>query len=603
MSNNCAALPISFGRFRAIWHVDFEFRFDANHCPIPVSMFAKEHRSGAEVFMRRSELLACRRAPFDVESPDVLMTGYSLVAELSCFHALDWPAPRHGVCTYIETAALINGADIIGMTERRPKLLEACDLFSIQHPHMSAERKDEIHAIILNRESYDENDWRAIEELNRIDVLINIPLLATLASLIDLPVALSRVRYSAAVAAMEMRGLPVDVGYLGRVQACWPEIRRHYIDRDDEFHLYDDNGSFRQDRFASLIDARGWVWPQTETGKPDLKSSTLGKQAKKHPELKRLQRLRDCISELRLGAFLNTVGADGASRCPIMPFWTRSGRNQPQGRGKAFLLSLPSWVHGFTKPPEGWGVCSLDFAGQEIGLGAGLSGDPRLIEDFCSGDPHIRFAIRAGLAPPGASKDTHGPAREQVKPVVHGVAYGMSKYGAAATTGKSLLWAADALAAHRHAYPIFYQWQQDVMTQALFDQRIVSPFGWPMAVHAGTKRRTLLNYTQQSAGADCLRIATVAAHEAGIRLLAPSHDSLWIAAPLHELDDAIGATAQLMERAGRAVAGIRIPVDVSAVVRWPQCLGDMRKPNAKGEAMWREIEGLINGGLRQEKRA
>jgi DNA polymerase-1 len=601
MSYNYVALPGSFDGFQAIWHIDFEFRFDANHCPIPVSLFAQEHRTGEAMFLRRRELLARRRAPFNT-GPDVLVTGYSLVAELSCFQALGWPAPRHGLCTYIEAAAAINGADIVGLTERRPKLLEAASLFNILHPEMSLERKDEIHAIILNQVNYSENDWRAIEDLNRVDVLINIPLLGTLAPIVDLPVALSRVRYSAAVAAMEARGLPVDAGYLDQVRACWPELRRHYIDRDDEFHLYDDNGSFRQDRFAALIGARNWIWPQTETGKPDLKSATLGKQCKKHPELKRLQRLRDCVAELRLGAFLNTVGADGASRCPIMPFWTRSGRNQPQGRDKAFLLSLPSWSHGFISPRRGWGVSCLDWSGQEIGLGAGLSGDPHMIEDFRSGDPHIRFAIRVGLAPAGASKDTHGPAREQVKPVVHGVAYGMSKHGAAATTGKSLLWAADALGAHRHAYPIFYQWQQDVMTQALFDQRIVSPFGWPMAVHAGTKRRTLLNYMQQSSGADCLRIAAIAAHEAGIHLLAPSHDSVWIAAPLDDLDDAVATTIRLMERAGEAVAGIRIPVGKPTIVRWPQRLGDVRKPDAKGQALWLEIEGLVTGGLREERR-
>ena len=49
MSCNSAGLPTSFDRFRAIWHVDFEFRQDNNHLPVPVAMFAKEHRTGAEI--------------------------------------------------------------------------------------------------------------------------------------------------------------------------------------------------------------------------------------------------------------------------------------------------------------------------------------------------------------------------------------------------------------------------------------------------------------------------------------------------------------------------------------------------------------------------
>jgi hypothetical protein len=35
MSCNCVGLPNSFDRFREIWHCDFEFRQDDNHCPVP----------------------------------------------------------------------------------------------------------------------------------------------------------------------------------------------------------------------------------------------------------------------------------------------------------------------------------------------------------------------------------------------------------------------------------------------------------------------------------------------------------------------------------------------------------------------------------------
>ena len=89
-----------------------------------------------------------------------------------------------------------------------------------------------------------------------------------------------------------------------------------------------------------------------------------------------------------------------------------------------------------------------------------------------------------------------------VKPISLGSNYGMSKYGAAAQSGKSLAWAATTLAAHRHAYPVFAQWQQNMTAQALFDERIASVFGWPMAVHAETKRRTLLNYPCQANGGE-----------------------------------------------------------------------------------------------------
>src|SRR5215510_3177410 len=132
MSSGCEGLPSKFDRFREIWHVDFEFRQDINHCPAPVAMFAKEHRTGAEITMRRAELLASTRAPFST-GPDVLMTSYAAVAELGCFRQLAWPRPRHVLCTYFETSAAINGLEIDGLEMKRPSLLETCDLFDIPH--------------------------------------------------------------------------------------------------------------------------------------------------------------------------------------------------------------------------------------------------------------------------------------------------------------------------------------------------------------------------------------------------------------------------------------------------------------------------------------
>ena len=596
MSCDCGGLPTSFDRFREIWHVDFEFRQDENHCPVPVAMFAKEHRTGAEIAMRRNQLLASVRAPFDV-GPDTLVIGYSVVAELSCFRVLRWPMPRHVLCTYFETCAAINGLDIVGLTKKRPSLLEACDLFDI--PHMGKEHKAHVRDLILNNTEYTEEQWREIDAYNQDDVLLDTPLLKAIAPTIDMPAALFRGRYAAAVADWELRGIPVDVPYVRNLEACWQTLRMFYIQRDDQFGLYDEAGSFREERLEALVKARNWTtWPRTPTGRLELKGKTLGKQCKRYPELRPLQKLRDQIAELRLGAFVNTIGADGASHISIMPHWTRSGRNQPMGRDKVFLLSLPSWLHGLIKPLPGWGVALLDWSAQEIGIGAGLSGDPNLIADL--GDPHMRFAVRAGLAPEGATKLTHGLVRDAVKPISLGINYGMTKYGAAAATGKSLLWAAETLARHRHVYPVFQQWQHNTVAQALFDQRIVSPLGWPMAVHADTSKRTLLNYPEQAGGADCMRLAGIAAYEAGIQIVAVAHDAFWITAPLAELDDAIATMSGLMVRASNVVTGgLDIPVEVNAVVRSPQCLGDVHKPGAKGQMMWDEIKGLVCGGTLQ----
>ena len=78
MSCGSAGLPTSFDRFREVWDWDFEFRIDDNHLPVPIALFAKEHRSGAEITMRREQLLSTTRLPFD-DRADVLVISSSSV--------------------------------------------------------------------------------------------------------------------------------------------------------------------------------------------------------------------------------------------------------------------------------------------------------------------------------------------------------------------------------------------------------------------------------------------------------------------------------------------------------------------------------------------
>ena len=216
--------------------------------------------------------------------------------------------------------------------------------------------------------------------------------------------------------------------------------------------------------------------------------------------------------------------------------------------------------------------------------------------DYQSGDLHMRFAIRAGLAPEWATKRSHGAVRDDIKPVSLGVhlwdveIWRRGRHRKVPDVGRRHAWRPPSRLSGLHSG------SRTRSPRRMFDERIVSPLGWPMAVHADTNKRTLLNYMQQAGGADMMRLAAIAGYEAGIKIFAPVHDAFWIMAPLAELDDAIATMSALMVRAGRVVTGgLDIPVEVTAVVRWPQCLGDVRKPDAKGQAMWNEIKELMRG--------
>ena len=150
MSANCGvsptkSAPAALKQYTAIWHVDFEYREDANHHPVPVCMFAYEQRAGTEIQLWQDELQACRQAPFDI-GPDVLFVAYAASAELSCFLALGWPFPKNVLDAYVETIAAINGNTLIWPAKKRPGPLSALELYGLPAA-MDTEEKERMRRL------------------------------------------------------------------------------------------------------------------------------------------------------------------------------------------------------------------------------------------------------------------------------------------------------------------------------------------------------------------------------------------------------------------------------------------------------------------------
>ena len=117
---------------------------------------------------------------------------------------------------------------------------------------------------------------------------------------------------------------------------------------------------------------------------------------------------------------------------------------------------------------------------------------------------------------------------------------------------------------------------------------MTSVFGWRRRVGREPNPRSLMNWPVQSAGAEMMRIAAIAATEAGLEVCAPVHDAFLIAAPLERLDGDVAEIRALMSRAGRAVTGgLDVRTDAE-VIRWPARFMDPR-----GAAMWRRVLGML----------
>ena len=246
-------------------------------------------------------------------------------------------------------------------------------------------------------------------------------------------------------------------------------------------------------------------------------------------------------------------------------------------------------MRGLIKPPAGHGLAYIDWASQEIAIAAALSGDGRLLQGYASGDPYLAFAKAAKLVPSDATKASHRVIRDRCKAVVLGVNYGMGPDGLAARLGIAPVEARDLLRLHRETYSTFWTWLEEVINAALLTCEMRTIFGFRLNVGRDANIRQLMNWPMQANGAEMMRIAAIAATEAGIQVCAPVHDAFLICAPLEQLDGKIAEMRSIMLKAGRAVlGGIEVRTDVN-VVKWPD-----RYQEDAGIAMWETVMRHLN---------
>ena len=158
----------------------------------------------------------------------------------------------------------------------------------------------------------------------------------------------------------------------------------------------------------------------------------------------------------------------------------------------------------------------------------------------------------------------------------------------AASIGIAPIEARELLRLHRHTYPRFWRWSEGTVTGAMLTNRMTTVFGWRRRLDGDANPRALANFPMQGNGAEMMRIAAIAATEAGLEVCCPVHDAFLIAAPLDRLDQDVEQMRELMSRAGRAVTGgFNVRTDAE-VVRWPH-----RYMDGRGRAMWNRVTAMI----------
>jgi hypothetical protein len=305
--------------------------------------------------------------------------------------------------------------------------------------------------------------------------------------------------------------------------------------------------------------------------------------ARLYPILKELHELRFILSKLRLMDL--EVGSDGRNRVYLAPFRTKTSRNAPSNSG--FIFGPFAGLRNLIKPPQGRALAYCDWAAQEFGTAAALSGDPAMWEAYSTGDPHLAFAKRAGLAPPDATKKTHAEVREVCKALNFGVLYGMSGYGLAKRTGFSLLSAEGLIQRHRGQFPQFWRWAIRNVDKAMLGYPLTTKFGWtlcypPMSL-AEARARTAQNYLVQANAAEMMRYAAIRATESNILVCCPIHDAFLVEASIEEIRDVEATMCRIMGDVSEIVLGTGYRIEVRPdpseepkIFEWPKPYSEKR---------------------------
>jgi hypothetical protein len=565
--------------FDKIWLVDFEFHTNqqAGGRPSPVCVCAFELRT-RELKRQWLDGEHVDRPPYGTGTDDLFVAFYAS-AEMGCHLAQNWPLPPFILDLFIEFRVQTNGL-------RRLEgngLLAALAHFGLDT--IGAVEKEEMRQLVLRGPPYSAEERVAILDYCEGDVFALRRLLLRMAAQIDLPRALLRGRYMPAAARMEWAGIPTDVELLGLLRTHWEGFQYDLIRKIDVDYGVFDGSTCRYDKFAAYLARTRTPWLYLESGRLDLSDTAFRQMANIYPHISPLRELRSSLAKMRLFDDL-AVGLDGRNRTILSAFRSKTGRNQPSNA--RFIFGYSRWLRGLIKPPPGYAIAYIDWAQQEIGILAALSGDAALQEAYHSGNCYLAFAKQVAAVPQDATRETHEAKHEQFKQCMLGVGYGMGERSLGYRIGQSPVIARELLQYHRQTFRRSWEYSDAGIDFAILHGYIYTVFGFPYRVDDRTNPRSLRNYPMQANGSEMLRLACCLATERGVEVCAPVHDAVLIYAPIDRIDASVTITRAAMAEASRIVlAGFELRTDFK-IVKYPDRYMDKR-----GAVMWNRVMELI----------
>ncbi len=398
--------------------------------------------------------------------------------------------------------------------------------------------------------------------------------------------------YMKACADMERTGVPLDVPTLHKLQAHWDEVRAQLA--GDAAARYDifEGLHFSHEKFEKFLSRQGLggSWPRTEKSHArQLNKETWEVMCGLNPELEPLRQFYKTITMPRLNI---ACDLDGRNRVLLGAFGAITSRNTPGSDERGTFIFAPAkWARFLIKPPEGMAVAYLDWASQEYGIGAILSGDSNMLRSYEAGDPYMAFAILAGAAPSGATKDTHGGVRKLYKSATLAIGYGQTPRGFNAKTKVGVAVAQRVFRDYYRTYSKFINWRDKQVDNYGLSLRLSTRLGWTLHHGERVKPNTLLNFGAQATGAEMLRLAIIEMRRRGVSVCCPVHDAVLIQARDVEIEAAVAEAQAAMNSASALLLDgyvLRADCTPKDIFKHPQ-----RFIDKDGKDTWEKVSSVV----------
>jgi len=208
-----------------------------------------------------------------------------------------------------------------------------------------------------------------------------------------------------------------------------------------------------------------------------------------------------------------------------------------------------------------------------------------MLKSYEAGDPYIQFAILAGAAHSGATKDSHPTERKLYKQATLAIGYGQQVPGFTRSTGVTTALAEQLFADYRRVYRRYCEWRDRQVDSFALRSHLETKLGWTLHRGPRVKPNTVMNFTAQATGAEMLRLAIMQMTDRGVEVCCPVHDAVLIQAPVAQIDNAVVEARAAMDQASALLLN-------GYVLRTSADIFHDRFEDEDGKPMWGRVSAI-----------